>query len=611
MTKNFSTAKNFQNGHSQHSHIPTFDIGEASDPKNEEMENALKIINDALSVCRDEPGGLMADEFIKAYEFVKKTDKKIGAEIRVKIKREKPSGILMSHIDESSDSKEGGSGGDNVASELIEIVTQNGKLFYDGKTERGYVTVDIDGIQETMAINGKQFVDWLSYKYYAATGQSASEAAIKQAKFALSGIAKYDGKKQRIYLRVADNNDGHYIFLADEQLRVVEVSSTGWLIVNDPSVKFWKPAAMQPLPIPRSGGNLDLLWKFVNVDENDRPLLLAWMLESFRSETPKPVLSLNGTQGSAKSSTQNKIRQLVDNNAVNLRSAPKSTQDIFVSAGCNWLISYENLSHLSAQTQDAFCTLATGGGFASRTLYSDDDETVIDAKRPVIINSIPNVITAQDLTDRAVCLELPQIAYKEEVAIQKEWEAAMPAIFGGLLDLFVETLQQIPHVKLTNPPRMADFTRLGEAMMQAQGKSSGEFTKLYRANLDEGISRAVESSPAALAIIEMAEVYAAPGQIFYGTAKTLLERLTNDHKHDSESWPKSARGLTEVLRRQSPALARFGLHVTIGKKKERIGKSQGFPVTVKRIDLGNVGMSGMSFSKEFAEKKSFSEGVRV
>ena len=359
MTKNFSTTENFQNGRSQCSHVPTFDIRKASNPKNEEMENALNIINDALFVCKDNPGRLMSDEFLKAYEYIKKTDKEMGAEIRVKIKREKPSGILMSAIDKSSGPKEGGSSGDNVAAELIEIVTEKGKLFYDGKTERSYVTADIDGVQVTMAINGKQFIEWISYQYYTATGQSANEAAIKQAKFALSGIAKYDGKKQRIYLRVADHSNRHYIFLADEKLRAIEVSAMNWQIVNDPPVKFWKPAAMQPLPIPEKDGNLDVLWKFINVDKNDRSLLLAWMLESFRSETPKPVLSLSGTQGSAKSSTQNKIRQLVDNNAVNLRSAPKSTQDIFVSAGCNWLISYENLSHLSAQTQDAFCTLAT------------------------------------------------------------------------------------------------------------------------------------------------------------------------------------------------------------------------------------------------------------
>jgi hypothetical protein len=281
---------------------------------------------------------------------------------------------------------------------------------------------------------------------------------------------------------------------------------------------------MQSLPIPKHGGNIDLIWRFINVQETDRLLILAWILESYRNETPKPVLSLCGTQGSAKSSTQDRIRQLVDNNAVNLRSAPKSVQDIFVGASCNWLISYENLSHLSAPIQDAFCTLATGGGFAARTLYSDDDETIIDAKRPIIINGIPNVITAQDLTDRAICLELPRISYKEEIVLEKEWQAALPSIFGGLLDLFVMTLKQMPKVKLVNPPRMADFARLGEAMMQAQGADDGEFTKLYRANLNEGVSRAMESSPAAIALCELARTHSEGSIVFHGTVAKPIEQ---------------------------------------------------------------------------------------
>ena len=59
------------------------------------------------------------------------------------------------------------------------------------------------------------------------------------------------------------------------------------------------------------GGDLSLLWKFINIPENDQLLVLAWLLECFRAETPFPILALSGQQGSAKSSTQNKLRQLV------------------------------------------------------------------------------------------------------------------------------------------------------------------------------------------------------------------------------------------------------------------------------------------------------------
>jgi pantothenate kinase-related protein Tda10 len=85
--------------------------------------------------------------------------------------------------------------------------------------------------------------------------------------------------------------------------------------------------------MPQAGGDLSRLWAFINISPDDRLLVLAWMLEAFRSDTPFPILALTGQQRSAKSNTQSKIRQLIDNNAVNLRVATKSIEDVFVSAG--------------------------------------------------------------------------------------------------------------------------------------------------------------------------------------------------------------------------------------------------------------------------------------
>lgn len=599
----------FRNYVANVANVATLNLDDAEIVQDEKLKDACKTIDEILMICKEQPGELMSPKFIDAYKYVRKADPKLATEYRVKIKQAKPSGVLMSDIVDASNPNEGNGSSDGAAAELIQMVIEKGKLFYDPKTERAYVTASIDGLDSTMLINGKQFIEWISFQFYSTSGQSANEASIKQARFAISGIAKYEGEQQHIHLRVADCNGGHNIFLADDQLQAIEVLPTGWRVVDNPPVKFWKPSSMQPLPIPKHGGDLKKLWEFINVKEQDRPLLIAWILESYRSETPKPVLSLYGTQGSAKSSTQDKVRQLIDNSAVNLRSAPKSVQDIFVGAGCNWLISYENLSHLSATIQDAFCTLATGGGFAARALYSDDEESVIEAKRPIIINSIPPVITAQDLTDRAICLELPKIKYKEETALDKEWQEALPSIFGGLLDLFVKTLKQMPKVSLTNPPRMADFTRLGEAMMQAQGEPAGEFTRLYRANLNEGVSRSMESSPAAVALCELAKKYPEGKEVFHGTVQALLTKLI-EYRHDSENWPRSARGLGEVLRRQIPALALMGVSIEIGSRPERIGGERGIIVTVKNLP-GNIGNIGNVVSKLSTIENNFSESVRI
>ncbi|MDP2902975.1 MAG: hypothetical protein Q8N96_07665 [Methylovulum sp.] len=594
--------------------VATLDLSTATDAEAESIDSAMAVIDAALLVCKEDPAVLFKSDFIEAVKFIRE-DPCLWAEYRVAIKQAKPSGVLLGDIDKATDIYEAGSAeSEAVAAKLIALVLSLGSLFFDEKSDKGFLSTDISGVIHTLAIGSKPFVEWLSYAYYQTTKQdskdgngfSASEAVIKQTVFALSGIAKHEGDRQRVHLRVADHNGGHYIFVGDDGLQTIEVLPTGWRVIDNAPVKFWKPSSMQALPMPQHGGDLSKIWEFINVPEHDRLLVLAWMLEAYREETPKPILALSGLQGSAKSSTQSKLRELVDNNAVNLRAAPKSTEDVFIGAGCNWLSSYENISHLPSKMQDALCTLATGGGFAARTLYTNDEETIIEVKRPVIINSIPRVITAQDLTDRAICIELPSIEYREELELNAAWESAKPSIFGGLLDLFVKTLAQLPKVKLNKPPRMADFTRLGEAMAQSMGHSASTFDTLYKANRTESIVIALEASPVGLAVREMVDNYTGISEtVFYGTVKNLYDALSLDYKRSSESWPKSPRGLSEVIKRQSPALQSLGIGIIQGSKTERIGSDRG--LTIKIFKSGNIGNIGNVVSLKFAQEKKIHE----
>ena len=59
---------------------------------------------------------------------------------------------------------------------------------------------------------------------------------------------------------------------------------------------------------------------------------------------------------------------------------------------------------------DGLCRLATGGGYAARALYTDTDEIVIDVQRPTILTGITDVVTAPDLLDRALLVDLEKRA---------------------------------------------------------------------------------------------------------------------------------------------------------------------------------------------------------
>lgn len=123
--------------------------------------------------------------------------------------------------------------------------------------------------------------------------------------------------------------------------------------MNESPVYFTRTPSMRPLPMPVpigvTHGDVGLLWQHTNIPAHSRLMVLAWLLDCFRPDTPFSVLELVGEQGSAKSTTQSVLRSLVDPNKVMLRGRPKTVEDVFVAAANNWLVSYENLSGLTPE----------------------------------------------------------------------------------------------------------------------------------------------------------------------------------------------------------------------------------------------------------------------
>ena len=68
-----------------------------------------------------------------------------------------------------------------------------------------------------------------------------------------------------------------------------------------------------------------------------------------------------------------------------------------IAANNSWCLAYDNLSHVPAWLSDALCRLSTGGGFATRELYTDQEEIIFDSQRPVLLTSIEEVATRSDL----------------------------------------------------------------------------------------------------------------------------------------------------------------------------------------------------------------------
>jgi len=105
---------------------------------------------------------------------------------------------------------------------------------------------------------------------------------------------------------------------------------------------------------------------------------------------------------------------------------------------------------------------------------------------------------------------------------------------------------------LTSPPRMVDFTRLGEGNDSGARPCPRRIDALYKANRAESVAAALESSPVGVAVRDLVDDYNGLSEVvFYGTVKALYDKLSAGTHHSGEGWPRSPKGLSEALKRQT------------------------------------------------------------
>ena len=451
---------------------------------------------------------------------------------------------------------------------LVSFIRERFALMHDTNGDTYAQDLETGEVRRTAS---RQFSDRVAAAFFANSGLAVRANAWGEALNTVQAIARFEGQAQQVNVRIAGGAGVYWVDLCQPgNSRAVKITAQGWEVVEHPAALFVRSDAMQPLPEPQRGGSIAPLWSIANVPQDVRPLVLAWLLDSMRPDTPYPGLELVGEAGSGKSTAAEALRRLIDPNACNLRGAPKATEDIFISAGVNHIVAYENLSHLSPQMQDALCILSTGGGFAKRQLFTDGEEHVISVQRPWMVNGIAVCVTQQDLIDRAISIECPVVTAR--VSSRQQWadfDAALPGLLGALYSLMADTLRHLPAVELPaeNRPRLVDFVLLGMAMAQASGGSAQTFLDTFNKTRIDAVSRALDGSPVATAVLDFLDENP---QGIQATMKDIFKRLEHYKPLGAEAWPRTPKGLGDALRRAATALRQLGIDC---KSLGRVGGS--------------------------------------
>ena len=459
------------------------------------------------------------------------------------------------------------------ATQLLELVGD--VEFFHTPDDVPYARIERDGHYEVWSLGSKAIRAWLSRRFHQVFGRAAGGQALREALDVLVGRALFDGSECPVYVRIAGVGRDIYLDLGDPLWQAVRITAAGWEVVADPPVRFRRPKGLLRLAVPVRGGTLAQLRRYVNVRDDDQDnqwrLFVGCLVAAFRPNGPYPILALNGEHGSAKSTTAKIHRRLVDPNKSVTRAAPRDERDLAIAATNGAVISLDNLSTVPDWLSDTLCRVSTGLGFSTRTLYENDEETLFDACRPIVINGIGVLGTRSDLLDRTIELELPRIPddrRQDEAQFWAAFDREQPAILGALLDAVSGAIGQLDAVKLERAPRMADFARWVVAAEPALGWPTGSFLKAYTGNRDAIHEIALDAAvivPPMRTMLESGE--------FLGTATELLERLAGivgESATRRKGWPGNATALSRELARIAPNLRSVGIEVE--KRRESHGR---------------------------------------
>lgn len=506
-------------------------------------------------------------------------------------------GLSIADLFDSSAADDDGGHQDRptVARQLVMLADDAGVRLFHNSSHDAFAWVPVDGHAEVWAVKSSRFKRWLRHRLYLLDDRSVKGDAVNEATELLTARAEFDGPEAEVHLRSAWDGDGMVYDLADSCGDAVTVTASGWAVGKQDRAAFLRRDSVLPVPRPSGAGDIARLRQYVNVSTDDEfMLIVAWLVMALRPDGPYPVLVILGPQGSAKSTQTSIHKLLVDPGKAPRRALPASVRDLAIAARSNHVLAFDNVSQLTANMSDAFCRIATGDGFATRELFTDDDEVIFEHTRAPIINGIDAIVTRQDLIGRSIVVRLRTIdpdGRLDETELWRRFEHDRPAILAALLDGAAAALANRAHTTASGF-RMADFARWAAAAMPAFGWTPEAFIAAYRENLSDALTTSLDGSIVATAIIRTFE---GTGRIvIQGTPadvrKDLLTMVKEDEQRAS-AFPKNAQALSRQLTLLSPALSEIG--ITVNATHHGSGKRKVRWITISRdTDGGTQGTGG-------------------
>lgn len=393
------------------------------------------------------------------------------------------------------------------------------------------------------------------------------------------------GRHERVFKRVAQLNDKHIVYdLNNGQGDVVDVTEAGVTILKrtDPQYQglhFYAHTNMLPQVLPDFTGSAtlpELLDPFLPFSEDDKKLVIVWLLCAMLEDTKKCILVAVGPEGSGKSSACRVLRSLIDPQSNPPGTLPYDEQNLCLSLGNRYCTLYDNVRTVSNKISDILCQATQGGSYETRTLYTNMGLTYVSFKSTLMMNGIlPSMVSSPDLKDRCLMVTATISDDQRELDgnLDSLFEQRRPAILGQMFTT-IQQAMALPDTEQTDyKTRMQHYASWGYLFSKILWDDGNILINAYQTNKGGLISSSLLEDPTGVgpAFICYLQGYSAAcfplvrsSQTFYNevcdTAKNSLNINTQYHP-----WPQSASKFTDKLRILVRSLEAFGIKIVRSK----------------------------------------------
>ncbi len=298
------------------------------------------------------------------------------------------------------------------------------------------IPVQLEGSQ-VVPLNSNVYRNWLLARFQAEHSVVPRPSALRDVVQSLEAKVEFPAEQDTtvtrpaIARRIASSpgklGPGVLLDLHNAQGEAVEITAQGWRITQNLAGYFRAARSASPLPHPQPAAKktFDKLQNLLGLTPEHFTRCLSWLIAAMSPTGPYPILVLQGSSSSAKSSVAAMLRALIDPGPARFCPLPSSARDLQSLALHNWIVALDNVDLLPAATLRKLIRLSTGMVFAVRDKSSDPEPFHFQVERPLLFTTE----TALRLGQRAITIDLP--AHAAPIS-QAEFEALRPQLLGAL-----------------------------------------------------------------------------------------------------------------------------------------------------------------------------------